>query len=59
MEKVRGDYLESEGSVEERSAVRALREGCCERSTADEGRYDCVSEQDPVLRSHCRLEPRE
>jgi hypothetical protein len=43
MEKTRGDCRESEG----------------ERLAVDEGRYKCVSEYDPVLRSHCRLEPQE
>jgi hypothetical protein len=60
MENVRGDYRESELSqlsVEERLAARARVEVYCAERPAAEERYDGVEDYDPVLRSHCRLEP--
>ena len=56
MEKVRGDYRESELGVEERLAARALKERRLVVRAGEEERYGDVGDYDPVLRSHCRLE---
>ena len=58
MENVHRDWFEDELSVEERLAEAAFREGVrmAGRIIGEEG-YQDVGDYDPVLRSHCRLEP--
>ena len=58
MENVRGDWFEDEKSAEERLAGAALRERVrmAGQIIGEEG-YRDVGDYDPVLRSHCRLEP--
>ncbi len=65
MEKVRGDYFEEDRrgdvkSVQERLAARSARIGIWENGRVEKpvARYEGVEDYDPVLASHCRLEPK-
>lgn len=53
----RGSEGGGKGEVEQRLAARELADKIrsARRVVGLEGRYECVSEYDPVLRSHCRL----